>query len=400
MTKNAVLLLSSLAIAGAVPAAAETVKVGLILPYSGGAADFAQQIERGMALYQKRNPSAFGGHTVELIKRDTKGPGADTAKTVAQELLTRDGASMLAGFVFSPQAIAVAPLASQAKAPMIVMNAATSWIPSLSPYIARVSFTMWQAGSLMGDYAADKLACKTAVVGYTDYPPGKDSLEAFQSRYEAKGGKLIEAVPMGGPQEVPDFTPFLQRIADAKPNCLYAFVPSGNHLSALVKTYANLGMREAGIRLIGPGELVQDTMLPSLDKAAAGLVTAFHYAADYDTPANRAFVAAWKEEYGANAVPDFMAVAGWDGMALIAHVVKALDGKIDGDKAMQAIRGWSFASPRGRIEIDAETRDIVHDENIQELVLQDGRLTNRVLQNYPAVKDPCKVQKVGKCATW
>ncbi len=393
-------LFSSLAITLALPAAAETVRVGLILPFSGGASEFGEQIERGMLLYQKANPAAFGGHTVELIKRDTKGASADTAKTAAQELLTREGASILAGFVFSPQAIAVAPLASQAKAPVIVMNAATSWIPSLSPYIARVSFTMWQAGSLMGHYAAEKLACKTAIVGYTDYPPGKDSLAAFQRTYEEKGGKLIEALPMAGPQEVPDFTPFLQRVKDAKPNCFYAFVPSGNHLSALVKTYANLGMGDAGIKLIGPGELVQDTMLPSMDKAAAGMITAFHYAADYDTPANRAFVQAWKQEYGPNAIPDFMAVAGWDGMALIAHVTKTLGGKIDGDKAMQAIRGWRFDSPRGPIAIDADTRDIVHNETIQELIVKDGRLRNRVLETYPQVKDPCKEARIGKCATW
>jgi len=393
-------LFSSLVLAVAVPAAAETVRVGLILPFSGGASEFGQQIERGMLLYQKKNAAAFGGHSVELIKRDTRGASADTAKTAAQELLTSDGANILAGFVFSPQAIAVAPLASQAKTPAIVMNAATSWIPSLSPYIARVSFTMWQAGSLMGRYAAERLACKTAIVGYTDYPPGKDSLEAFQRAFEENGGKLAEALPMAGPQEVPDFTPFLQRVKDAKPNCFYAFVPSGNHLSALVKTYANLGMAEAGIKLIGPGELVQDTMLPSMDKAAAGMITAFHYAADYDTPANRAFVAAWKQEYGADAIPDFMAVAGWDGMALIAHLTRTLGGKIDGDKAMQAIRGWRFDSPRGPIVIDAETRDIVHDETIQELLLQDGRLRNRVLETYPQVKDPCKEARVGKCATW
>ena len=393
-------LVSVLALSLAAPAAAETVKVGLILPFSGGAAEFGQQIERGMLLFQKKNPAAFGGHSIQLIKHDTQGPSADTAKTGAQEALTREGASLLAGFVFSPQAIAVAPLASQAKTPMIVMNAATSWIPSLSPYMARVSFTMWQAGSLMGRYAAEKLACKTAVVGYTDYPPGKDSLEAFQRAYEEKGGKLVEALPMAGPQDVPDFTPFLQRVKDARPSCFYAFVPSGNHLSALVKTYANLGMREAGIKLIGPGELVQDTMLPSMDKAAAGMITAFHYAADYDTPANKAFVEAWKQEYGAGAIPDFMAVAGWDGMALIAHLAKTGNGKIEGDKAMQAIRGWKFESPRGPIVIDAETRDIVHNETIQELVLKDGRLVNRVLETYPQVKDPCKEAKVGKCATW
>lgn len=387
-----------LATLGAAEVSAAEVKVGVVLPFSGGAADFGLQIERGMTLYQKLNPQAFGGHNVTLVKRDSKNPSGEPAKQAVQELLTREQVSMLAGFVFSPDAIASASLATQGKVPMIVMNAATSWIPSASPYVARVSFTMWQAGALMGRYAAESLGCKTAAVGYTDYPPGKDSLQAFQSAYEPAGGKMADVVPMGGPQEVPDFTPFLQRIKNAKPDCFYAFVPSGNHLTSLLKTYETLGMAAAGIKMIGPGELVQDTKLQDLGKGAAGLTTVFHYAADLPSPANQAFVKAWREAYGPQVIPDFMAVAGWDGMALIAHVVKTLNGKMDGEKAMAAIKGWTFASPRGPIQIDPATRDIVHDEHVLKLVWEDGRLRNTVVRSYPQVKDPCKVMKVGKCA--
>jgi branched-chain amino acid transport system substrate-binding protein len=226
------------------------------------------------------------------------------------------------------------------------MNAGTAWIPSLSPYIARVSFTMWQAGHPMGTYAKEKLGCSTAASGYTDYPPGKDSVTAFKTGFEGAGGKVVDEVPMGGPAEVPDFTPFFQRVKDAKPECFYVFVPAGNHAAAVVKTFANLGMRDAGIRLIGPGDITQDTELQGMGDDAVGLITMHHYSADYTNPQNVAFVKAWKAEYGADTTPDFMAVAGWDGMAAIHHVIGTLDGQITADGAMDALKGWKFQSPR------------------------------------------------------
>ena len=394
---------TSTALAGAVllataaAAQAEPVKVGVVLTYSGGAAEFGQQVDRGMNLYMKNHAQDLGSHEIELIKRDSKRPGGDIAKNAVQQLITRDKVDILAGFIFSPNAMASAPLATQGKVPMVVMNAGTAWIPSLSPYIARVSFSMWQSGYPMGGYAAEKLGCQTAAVGYTDYPPGKDSLSAFQTGFEKAGGKVIDAVPMGGPREVPDFTPFFQRIKDAGPDCLYVFVPAGNHATAVVKTYNDLGMRDAGTMLIGPGDITQDTKLQGMGDGAEGLITMHHYSADYDTPANREFVEAWKAEYGADSTPDFMAVAGWDGMAAIFHVIRTLDGKIDAEGAIEALKGWTYDSPRGPIMIDAETRDIVHDENVHKVVKRDGRLAIEVIDTIKQVKDPCKELKVGKC---
>jgi len=387
------------ALALALPAAqAATVKVGVIMTYSGVNAEYGDQITRAMELYLKLHPEATGGHRIELIKRDSKNPGGAVAKTLAQELVTRDKVDMLAGFVFSPNAIATAAIATQAKVPMIVLNAGTAWITNLSPYIARVSFSMWHAAYPMGGYAAKTLGCKTAAVGYTDYPPGKDSLAAFKMGFEAAGGRVTDEIPMGNPAQVPDFTPFMQRVKDGKPDCFYAFVPAGPHAAAMVKTYGDVGLRAAGIKLIGPLDIIQDTKLQSMGDPAVGMVTMGHYAADYDTPANRAFVKAWKEAYGASSTPDFMAVAGWDGMAAIAHVVKALDGKVDADRAMKALEGWKFDSPRGPIMIDPKTRDIVMDAHVQKVVKKGSRLAVEVLDVIPQVKDPCKELKVGKCA--
>lgn len=387
---------ASLTLAAAAQAA--EVKIGVVLTYTGGAAELGEQVDRGMELYLKSHPEAFGGHTVNLVKRDAKRPGGDIAKNAVQELITRERVDMLAGFIFSPNAMASAPLATQGKVPMIIMNAGTAWIPSLSPYIARVSFTMWQSGYPMGTYAAGKLGCKTAAIGYTDYPPGKDSLAAFEMGFQKAGGVVVDAIPMGGPADVPDFTPFFQRVKDAKPNCFYVFVPSGNHASAVVKTFAALGMADAGIKLIGPGDITQDTKLQGMGDDAIGLVTMHHYSADYDTPNNKAFVKAWKDAYGADTTPDFMGVAGWDGMAAIAHAIKVQNGDVSADGTMTALKGWKFDSPRGPIMIDPETRDIVHGEYVHRIVKKDGRLMVEVVDDMGMIKDPCKVLKVGKCA--
>jgi len=394
-------LISTLALMFGLASTAEAAKVriGVVLPYTGGAAQFGQQIDRGMNLYLTLHGDQFGGHELELIKRDSKRPGGDIAKTAVQELITREKVSLLTGFVFSPNAMASAQLVTQGKVPMVIMNAGTAWIPNLSPYIARVSFTMWQAGTPLGRYAKGTLGCDSAASGYTDYPPGKDSVAAFKYGFEGAGGKVVDSIPMGGPREVPDFTPFFQRVKDAKPDCFYVFVPAGNHASAVVKTFADLDLAGAGIRLIGPGDITQDTKLQGMGDPAVGMITVHHYSADYETPENKTFVAAWKDAYGADTTPDFMGVAGYDGMAAIAHVIRTMDGNITADGAMDALKGWTFASPRGPIMIDPETRDIIQDQHVHEVVKSGDRLKIKVLMSIPQVKDPCKANQLGKCAS-
>ena len=256
---------------------------------------------------------------------------------------------------------------------------------------------MWHAGYPLGGYAKEKLSCNTAVIGYTNYPPGKDSRNAFTTGFEKSGGKVLEAIPMGGPRQVPDFTPFFQRVKNAKPDCFYIFVPAGNHAVAVVKTYANLGMGATGIRLIGPGDITQDTKLQAMPKEAEGMITVHHYSADYKTPVNMAFVKAWKAAYGADTTPDFMGVAGYDGMAAIAHAITAQGGSITAEGTMKALMGWSYDSPRGKITIDPETRDIIQDSNVHKVVNKGGRMMIEVIDSIPQVKDPCKANAIGKC---
>jgi branched-chain amino acid transport system substrate-binding protein len=380
-------------------ALAQEVRVGIVLSYTGVGAEFAQQMDRGMELYLKLNADQVKPYTITLIKRDSKAPDGAGAKVAVQELLTQERVDALAGFSYSPDAIASAPVITAGKKLAVITNAGTSFITNLSPYFVRTSFTLWQSSYVMGEAAAKTLHAKTAVVAYTDYPPGKDSLDAFKRAFEANGGRVLDAIPTGGPGAVPDFTPFFQRAKDEKPDVVFIFVPAGDHAVAAVRTYTALGMAAAGIKLIGPGDIVQDIKLQAMGDDAIGLITVHHYNADLDNPQNRRFVAAWRAAYGADSTPDFMAVGAYDGMAAVVHAVQATKGKMNGDDAVKSLLGWTFDSPRGPIMIDPETRDIVMNEYLDEVVRgSDGRLHEKVIGETEHVKDQCKALEIGQCA--
>ncbi len=379
-------------------AQAQEIKVGVNLPYTGIGAEFAQLIDRGMEMYLKLNADKVKPYTIKLIKRDAKNPGGNDSRVATQELLTQENVDILAGWVYSPNAIASAPVVNAGKKPAVIMNAGTAHITQMSNYYLRTSFSMWHAGYAIGEAAAKQLKAKTAVVGYTDFPPGKDSLNAFKRSFEANGGKVIDEIPMGGAGAVPDMTPFFQRAKDQKPDVFFVFVPAGDHAAAVTKTYGALGMQQAGIKLIGPGDITQDTKLQAMGDAAVGLITMHHYHADLDNAENKRFVAEWKKTYGANTTPDFMAVGGYDGMALIVHIAHQLKGKIDGDKAIEAAKTFKYNSPRGPISIDPETRDIVMNEYLSEVVKgKDGKLMQKTIGQIANVKDACKAQKIAPC---
>jgi branched-chain amino acid transport system substrate-binding protein len=378
-------------------AQAQEVKVGVVLTYTGVGAELAQQIDRGLDLYLKLNPDKVKPYKITLVKRDARNPGGADARTVVQELLTQDKVDVLAGWIYSPNAIASAPIVNAGRKLAVIMNAGTAHITQMSNYYVRTSFSMWHAGYAMGETAAKQLKAKTAVVGYSDFPPGKDMLASFKRAFEGSGGKVIDEIPMGGPAAVPDFTPFFQRAKDKKPDVFFVFVPAGDHAAATVRTYGALGMRAAGIKLIGPGDITQDNKLQAMGSAAVGLVTMHHYHADLDNPENKRFVSAWKKAYGADSIPDFMAVGGYDGMAAIVHAVHATKGKVDAAKALAALKGWKFASPRGPILIDPDTRDIIMNEYLSEVITKDGRLFQKTIATIDHVKDACKALKIPPC---
>lgn len=380
----------SLALGAAGTATAQTIKIGVVNTLSGGSATLGEMIEKGYKLYLKLHEKSLPpGVKLELIVRDDGGPNPDNAKRLAQELIVRDKVQLITGLAFTPNAAAVAPLATEAKVPVFIMNAGTSVITTLSPYVSRYSFTLWQSCLPLGEWAAKKF--KRVYTAVSDYGPGHDCEAAFTKGYKDNGGEVAGSVRM--PVASPDFIPFMQRAKDAKPDAVMAFIPAGRQATAIMKAYGDLGMDKAGIKFIGPGDITTDEELPNMGDVPLGVLTVHHYSAAANRPANKAFIAAWKKEYGEKTWPSFMSVGGWDGMDAIFYVIKAQNGKIDPDRTMQLVKTYKNPnSPRGPISIDPETRDIVQNIYLREVRKVGGGLANVELETIAtAVKDPWKI---------
>jgi branched-chain amino acid transport system substrate-binding protein len=382
---GATLALAALPFAGAAQAQ-DTVKVGLILPMTGQQASTGKQIKAAVDLYVKEHGSTVAGKKVEIILKDDAAV-PDNTKRIAQELIVNDKVAVVAGFGITPTALAVAPLATQAKVVEVVMAAGTSIITERSPYIVRTSFTLPQSAVIIADWAA-KNGIKKVVSIVSDYAPGKDAEKYFVDRFKAAGGNVLETIRV--PLANPDFAPFLQRAADAKPDAIYVFVPSGQG-GTFMKQYTERGMNKAGIKIIGPGDVTDDDLLPGMGDAVIGAVTAHMYSADHNSPKNKAYVAAF--EKANHFRPNFMSVGGYDGMHLIYEALKKTKGKSDGDSLIAAMKGMAWESPRGPISIDPETRDIVQNIYIRKVEKKNGQLYNVEFATFKAVKDPGKIKK-------
>jgi branched-chain amino acid transport system substrate-binding protein len=370
-----------------VPARAEdTFKIGLILPMTGGQASTGKQIDNAVKLYMKQHGDTVAGKKIEVILKDD-GALPDKTKTAAQELIVNEKVNVIAGFGVTPAALAAAPLATQGKIPEIVMAAGTSIITEKSPYIARTSFTLPQSSTIIGDWAVKNGIKKVATLT-SDYAPGNDALASFKEHFTAGGGEIVEEVKV--PLANPDFAPFLQRMKDAKPDAVFVFVPAGQG-GNFMKQYAERGLDKAGIKVIGPGDVMDDDLLNGMGDAALGAVTAHIYSAAHPSQANKDFVAAYKKEF--NQRPGFMAVGGYDGIHLIYEALNKTGGNADGDKLVEAMKGMKWESPRGPISIDPDTRDIVQNVYIRKVEKVDGELYNVEFETFKDVKDPGKMKK-------
>ena len=382
------LLLGTMLGIGSSPALAQqTVRIGVVAPFSGPFADYGKQFDAGIKAYQKVHGALAGGHKIEVIIRDTGGPSPETAKRLAQELVVRDKVDFLAGFGLTPEALAVADIATEAKKPMVIFNAATSIITTKSPYIVRTSMTLPQISAPMGTWAA-RNGIRKVITLVADYGPGNDAEAAFKKSFTAGGGQVTDSIRT--PLQNPEFAPFIQRVKDAKPDAVFIFVPAGEQSIAVMKAYTERGLAQAGIKAIATGDVTDDHVLNAMGDAALGMITTFHYSAAHDSPENRAFVKAFHEVAGDLKRPNFMAVGGYDGMAAIAEVVKKLGNRIDGDKAMEILKTIKLASPRGPIAIDPATRDIVQTVYIRKVEKRGNEYWNVEFDKFENVKDPGK----------
>jgi branched-chain amino acid transport system substrate-binding protein len=386
--RNALQCLAAIGVALCLPLAhadSKPFKIGFILPMTGQSASTGRQIEAAVKLYVAQNGSTVAGRKVEVIVKDDGGV-ADQTRRIAQELVVNEKVDVLAGFGLTPLALATAPIATQSKTPMVVTAAATSMITEQSPYIVRTSFTLPQVSVSIAEWAA-KNKIKKVVTLVTDYGPGIDAEKFFKSQFQLNGGQIL--AELRTPLKSPDFAPFLQRVRDAQPDALFVFLPSGQG-ATFMKQFAERGLDKSGIKLIATGDVTDDDQLNDMGDVALGVINSHHYSAAHPSAANKKFVEAFQ---AANKFrPNFMAVAGYDGMRVISKALEATKGAGGGDALLAAMKGQVFESPRGPVLIDAQTRDIVQDVYIRKVERVNGQLYNVEFDVQKAVKDPGKAK--------
>jgi branched-chain amino acid transport system substrate-binding protein len=367
--------------------AQSTVKIGAVLPMTGPLQSTGVQVAAGMRLYMAEHGDTVAGKKIELILKDD-GAVADASKRLAQELIVNGKVNFIAGFGVTPAAFAVAPLATAAKIPQVVMAAGTSSVTERSPYVVRTSFTLAQSSVIMAEWAL-KNGIRKVVSLVSDFAPGIDSEAFFKAAFLKGGGDIAQYIRV--PLASPDFAPFLQRARDAKPDAVFVFVPAGQGAS-FVRQFIERGLDKAGIRIIGPGDVTDDDILNNMGDQVIGTVTAHIYSAYHPSALNKEYVAAIRKANN-NMRPDFMSVGGYDGMHLIYEALKKTGGATGGDALLAAMKGMAWESPRGEVSIDSDTRDIVQNVYMRKVEKVDGELYNVEFETFPAVKDPGKVKK-------
>lgn len=374
--------------AGAPAQAQEKIKIGIVADFTGPFATSGRQFRNGIELFLAERGNKVGGREVEIVYRDTAGANPALSRQLTEELIVRERVSLLGGYYFTPNAAAVAQIITEAKIPTTVFIAATPSLTRQSPYFVRVGYTSWQSAVIAAQHAL-KQGKRRAYIAVSDFVPGHDSQEAFKKTFVDGGGQIVGEDRM--PLNTNDYSPFVQRIANAKADSTFMFLPVGPGSIGFIKSYVERGLLRQGVQLYGTAE-TDDLDLPALGPAAEGILTSFFYANSDPNPVNQKFLAGLNKQFGEAGTPNFGAVTGYDGMQVMYRMIEAQAGrKWDPDAAMQAVKGMKISSPRGPIEIDAETRDIIQTMYIRRVENKGGKLSNVYIDSYPAVKDPWKV---------
>jgi branched-chain amino acid transport system substrate-binding protein len=367
--------------------AQDKVKIGIILPYSGQFADTAAQMDNAIKLYVKQHGDTVAGKKIEFVRKDTGGIAPDIAKRLAQELIVRDGADLLAGFVLTPNALAAADISAEAKKFMVVMNAATSIITAKSPYVTRTSTTTPMLNGSLGTWAA-RNEIKRAYTMVSDFGPGIEAESAFHLGFREAGGEIVGSVRI--PVANPDFSAFVQRAKDLNPDGIYIWIPAGAQPAAIGKALAERGIETSKVKIMGQDVLTFESALKSMGDVALGIITVSYYDYNHDSPLNHEFVKAYNDEFHRN--PDILSIGGYDGMHLIYEVLKKTDGKTDGDSLIAAAKGMIWESPRGLMSIDPDTRDVVETVYFRRVEKVGDSLRNVEFDKIENVRDPVKTR--------
>ena len=364
-----------------------TIKIGLIMPYSGQFADTATQLDNAVKLYVKQNGDTVAGKKLEFVRKDTGGIAPDVAKRLAQEMVVRDKVDILSGLILTPNALAVGDVSAEAKKFTVVMLAATSIVTTKSPYMARTSVTIPQLQESFGMWAY-KSGIRKIYTMVSDYGPGHDAEAGFHRAFKEAGGEIIGSVRY--PVANPDFSAFIQRAKDLNPEAIFVWVPGGAQPGAVGKALAERGIDPKKTKILGQDVLTDEQALKSMGDAGLGIITVANYDFNHGSEKNKQFVKAYNEAYGRN--PDIFSIGGYDGMHLIYEALKKTDGKTDGDALIAAAKGMKWESPRGPMSIDPDTRDVVQTVYIRRVEKAGGGLVNVEFDKVENVKDPIKAR--------
>jgi branched-chain amino acid transport system substrate-binding protein len=361
----------------------DVLKMGVSIPLTGaGFNAVGRQLAGALKLYVQQHGTEVAGRKLELIVRDDGGV-ADNARRIVQDMIVNDKVGLI-GIGITPTSLAVASLSTEAKIPTLVLSSGASVTVTRSPYMVRAGFLQSQQAWIMADWAF-KNGSKRVVTLVNDWAPGIESETAFRARFGQAGGEIIEAIRI--PLANPDFAPFLQRVRDLNPDTAFIYF-AGPQASIFAKQFAERGLANSGIKIIGPGDLTDDNDLNTMGDQMLGMITSGSYSAAHDSALNKAYVAAFEQANGFR--PDFVSVGAYDGLHLIYEALKKTGGDADGDRMLAAMKGMAWESPRGPISIDPDTRDIVQNIYIRKVEKVNGQLYSVEFTTYEAVKDPMK----------
>jgi branched-chain amino acid transport system substrate-binding protein len=370
---------------GAFAQGAPPIKIGLVFSFSGDTVTIGKLTNAALATFKKEHGDTIAGRKIEIIERDDTGPNPEVARRLAQELIVQDHVDMLIGAAFTPNAIAMASVSTAAKKPYFIINAATSGIMAKAPYTARFGFTTAQITTPFARWAVVN-GYKTAYAVYQNYGPGIDAGAAFEKTFTQYGGQMLGEVRI--PVNNPDFSAYIQRVKDAKPDVMFVFINASGGGAVFLKACQAAGLEKAGTKIIATGDIVDEPILPVAGDAALGVVTTFDYSSTHDSNLNRRFIHDFQATIGDNELPNFNAVQTYDVMQAVYKVIAAQNGHIDPDRTMELVKGMKFESPRGPIMIDPATRDIVQNVYFRRTEKRDGRYQNVEFTSIPMVRDP------------
>jgi branched-chain amino acid transport system substrate-binding protein len=362
---------------------ADEIRIGVIASFSGPYSNWGKHIKEATDLFVAQNNGKIGAHTIKVIYRDVGGNNPARARQLAEELVVRDKVQYMAGIEFTPTALAVADVATQAKVPTVINNSGTSGVLNKSPYLLRSGYTQWMVATPLAKWTAEQ-GTRKVFLAAADYAPGADAVSSFRKSFTEAGGTIVGELKV--PLSTTDFSPYMQRIKEAGAESVYMFMPIGPLSVSFIRTFTERGLDKAGIKLMATAE-TEESELPGYGDAAKGIVTALHYSMASTSPTNVAFVNALRKQYGNDRNPNVASVSAYDAMTMIAQMIRATDGKPDGDKAMAAIRNYAWESPRGPVKVDPQTRELIQNIYIRRIEKVNGVYVNRPFKTYPAVRD-------------